>query len=209
MHVMSKFPHQMLARTFGAARRFASDKSGVAAVEFVFIAPLIILLWLGTMEISQGIEVNKKVGRSASVIGDILTQTGVINVGDLEDVMKIGASVLQPYGRDYPTITVSEVHVDAGLSAKIVWSRRGKQNTYTSGEAVNSAVVLPANLNVANTYLVKVQTDLDYYPVTNTSYVTRTSGSTKKYGFSSAVWHMREIYYLRPRVNDDVACNGC
>jgi Flp pilus assembly protein TadG len=213
MHAMSKFLHQMLARTTGATRRFASDKSGIAAVEFVFIAPLIIVLWLGTMEISQGIEVNKKVGRSASVIGDILTQTAVINVGDLEDIMKIGASVIQPYKRAYPTVTVSEVMVDAGLSAKIVWSRKGQQITtgftFSSGYAVNSPVVLPANLKVANTYLVKVETDLDYIPVTNTSYVVRTGASTAKWGFSSAVWHMREAYYLRPRVNDDVACNGC
>jgi Flp pilus assembly protein TadG len=209
MHAMSKFLHQMLARTTGAARRFATDRSGVAAVEFVFIAPLIIILWLGTMEVSQGIEVNKKVGRSASVIGDIVTQTDVINVGDLEDIMKIGASVLQPYTRDYPYITVSEVYVDNGLSAKIVWSRKGRQSTFSSGYAVNSAVTLPANLKVANTYLVKVESDLDYIPVTNTSYVIRSSSSTKKYGFSSAVWHMRETYYLRPRVNDDVACNGC
>jgi Flp pilus assembly protein TadG len=209
MHVMSKFLHQMLTRTSGAARRFARDENGVAAVEFVFIAPLIILLWLGTMEISQGIEVNKKVGRSASVIGDIITQTDVISVSDLEDVMKIGASVLQPYTRDYPTITVTEVHVDAGLSAKVAWSRKGKQNTYSVGYAVNSAVTVPANLKIADTYLVKVETDLDYYPVTNTSYVTRSSGSTKKYGFSSAVWHMRETYYFRPRVKEDVVCTGC
>jgi Flp pilus assembly protein TadG len=203
---MSKFLHQMLGRTSGAARRFASDKSGVAAVEFVFIAPLIILLWLGTMEISQGVEINKKVGRSASVIGDIVTQTGVITVSDLDDVLRIGASVLQPYNRDYPTITVSEVYVDNALKAKVVWSRRGHQNTFTAGDAVNTPVTLPANLAIANTHLLKVQTDLVYYPVT--SYAIRrnaTDANGKKY----AVLNMSETYYMRPRVNDDVVCTGC
>jgi Flp pilus assembly protein TadG len=91
---MSKFFNYLRMRTSTAALRFSNEKSGVAAVEFVFIAPLLITLWLGTMEISQGIEINKKVGRSASMIGDIVTQTDVISLADLEDVIKIGASVL-------------------------------------------------------------------------------------------------------------------
>ena len=110
---MRKFLNLLHTRTSAAAMRLRDDKSGVAAVEFVFIAPLLITLWLGTMEISQGIEVNKKVGRSASMIGDIVTQSDVITLEDLKDVIKIGAAVLQPYQRDAPVITVTAIHIAA------------------------------------------------------------------------------------------------
>jgi Flp pilus assembly protein TadG len=206
MHVMSKFLNQLLARTTGAAQRFASDKGGVAAVEFVFIAPLIITLWLGTMEISQGIEVNKKVGRSASVIGDLVAQLDSISVSDLDDVLKIGASVLQPYNRDAPTITVTEVFIDNTLASKVVWSRRGRETSFAPGDAVNSPVTLPANMKIANTYLIKVQTDLQYYPVTSWS-IRR--NATRGNGTKYAVVPMSETYYLRPRVTESVTCIGC
>jgi Flp pilus assembly protein TadG len=203
MHVMSNLLHTLLTRASGAARRFVNDKKGVAAVEFVFIAPLIITLWLGTMEISQGVDINKKVGRSASVIGDLVAQFDNVLVGDLDDMLKIGASVLQPYNRGAPTITVSEVYVDASLSAKIVWSRRATGNMFGPGESVNSAVALPANMKIADTYLVKVQTDLKYYPVTSWSIKKNTNAG------QTAVVPMSEIYYLRPRLGNDVSCTGC
>jgi Flp pilus assembly protein TadG len=203
---MRKFLNQTALRASAAVKRFASDKRGVAAVEFVFIAPLIIVLWLGTTEISLLIEVNKKVGRSASVIGDLIAQTDSIAVADLDDVLKIGASVLQPYNRDKPKITVSSVYVDTALVAKIKWSRRGRDTTFGPGEAVNSTVAnFPANLKIADTYLIMVKSDLNYYPITNTAYV---PGTRPKAGVAAA-WPMSETYYLRPRLGNWVDCVGC
>jgi Flp pilus assembly protein TadG len=203
---MRKFLNRTALRASAAVKRFASDKRGVAAVEFVFIAPLIIVLWLGTTEISLLIEVNKKVGRSASVIGDLVAQTDFVLVDDLDDAIKIGASILQPYNRDKPTITVSSVHVDTALNAKIKWSRRGRDITFGPGEAVNSTVAnFPANLKVADTYLVMVKSDLNYYPITNTAYVP----GTRPTAGVAAAWPMTETYYLRPRLGDRVECTGC
>jgi Flp pilus assembly protein TadG len=203
---MRNFLYQSFARASAAAKRFSGDRSGIAAVEFVFIAPLIIILWLGTTEISLLIEVNKKVGRSASVIGDLVAQLDNIAVADLDDAIGIGASVLQPYNRDKPTITVSEVFIDTALNTKVVWSRRGRDTTFGPGLPVNSAVAdFPASLKIANTYLVMVKADLNYYPLTNTAYV---SGSRPTAGVA-AKWPMSETYYLRPRVAETVACIGC
>jgi Flp pilus assembly protein TadG len=205
-HVMRKFLNRTALQASAAAKRFASDTRGVAAVEFVFIAPLIIALWLGTTEISLLIEVNKKVGRSASVIGDLVAQMDFIPVSDLDDAIKIGASILQPYNRDKPTITVSSVYVDAGLKAKVKWSRRGRDTTFAPGLAVNSEVTeFPVNLKVADTYIIMVKADLNYYPITNTAYV---HGTRPKAGVAAA-WPMTETYYLRPRLTEYVTCTGC
>jgi Flp pilus assembly protein TadG len=203
---MSKFLGGLRSKAASAARRFGSDRSGVAAVEFVFIAPLLITLWLGTMEISQGIEINKKVGRSASMVGDILTQTDNINVAEVDDILKIGVAVLQPYQRDKPTLTVSAIHVDAALNAKIVWSRKNTKGVAGAGPAANSAVTnLPVNLLIADTYLIKAETQLEYLPVTSWSIQKNKTGANGNY----ASVNMHETYYLRPRKSNDVSCTGC
>jgi Flp pilus assembly protein TadG len=202
---MSKFLSQILKKPRAAAQRFRDETSGVAAIEFCFIAPLLITLWLGTMEISQGIEVNKKVGRSASVIGDLIAQKEDYNVATIDDILRIGASVLLPYNRDAPIVTVTEISIDAGLAATVYWSRRGEENSFSRPFAPNSNVIVPANLLIADTHLIKVETRLEYLPITSWSIRKNKTGGAGAY----ASVDMGETYYLRPRNGARVNCAGC
>jgi Flp pilus assembly protein TadG len=185
-------------------KRFRDDKSGAAALEFAFIAPLLITLYLGTMEISQGIEINKKVARSAGVIGDLVGQKDKITKADLHEVMAIGQAMLLPYKRSTPTITISLVEVNSTLNAKVVWSRQGKGTAYSMPYPANSATTVPANLNIASSYLIRVQTQLDYEPISSWTVKRDKTGPEGAYGID-----MSEIYYLRPRVAVTVDCTDC
>lgn len=196
----------LLNRTREKLSAFREDRSGVAAVEFCFIATLMITLWLGTMEISQGVEVNKKVGRSASVIGDLIAQEDLRLVSDIDDIMKIGKSVLLPYQRDEPRVTVTEIMIDADLNATVYWSRMLDGNNFSSAFAKNSPVLdVPANLRIADTHLIRVETQLEYIPVTSWSIKQNETGPNGAY----ASVNMAETYYLRPRAGDRVDCTGC
>lgn len=191
-----------------ALREFCRDNRGSAAVEFVFIAPLLITLYLGTMEISQGIEVDKKVGRSASIIGDLIAQTNTtIPNADVQDILKIGASVLQPYTRTLPTITITGITIDGAGTATVKWSKRRTGTTYSTPFAANVPVTtVPANLKVANTFLIRVETSLEYLPITSWSIKKNKQVGTPT---AYAAMDMKETYYMRPRVSDDVSCTGC
>ena len=54
--------------------RLLGDRRGAAAIEFAFIAPLLLSMYLVTMEVSQAIEVNKKIARVGSMVADLVTQ---------------------------------------------------------------------------------------------------------------------------------------
>jgi Flp pilus assembly protein TadG len=45
----------------GWISRFARDRRGVSAVEFAFVAPVMIGLYLGCVEVSDGVAVDRKV----------------------------------------------------------------------------------------------------------------------------------------------------
>ena len=202
------FKHHMTKMrnlTRSALSRFGVDERGAAAIEFAFIAPLLITMYLGTMEISQGIEANKKVGRSASIIGDIIAQSQTtISVVDVQDILKIGSAIMQPYTRTLPTITITAINIDAAQAATVAWSHRINGTTFvTSPLVVNSPITVPANLNIASTFLIKVQTSLEYLPLTSWSIQKNRAGNTY------AAIDMNETYYLRPRVSTTVACPGC
>jgi Flp pilus assembly protein TadG len=195
-----------LAVSSGALiKRFREDKAGAAAIEFAFIAPLLITMYLGTMEISQGIEINKKVARSAGVIGDLIGQEDTVTKDKLKDMMAIGQAMLLPYKRSDPKITVSFIAIDNLLNPKVKWSRRGVGTSYSMPFGIDSATTVPANLLIADTYLIRVQTELEYLPITSWS-IQKNKGSGA--GAYAAI-DMSEMYHLRPRINDTVECSDC
>ena len=101
-------------------------------------------------------------------------------------------------------MTASAIKIDAALNAKVYWSRRGNSKTFTTPYAALSTVVIPANLKIANTFLIKVETNLSYIPLT--SWSIRDNKTTP--GGQASV-PMSESYYLRPRVTPEIDCTGC
>ncbi|TIO04469.1 MAG: pilus assembly protein, partial [Mesorhizobium sp.] len=74
------------------AARFCLDRRGVAAIEFAFIVPVLLIMYFITMEASQAIETSKKVSRIGSMVADLVTQQTSVTKADLDAIMKIGTS---------------------------------------------------------------------------------------------------------------------
>jgi Flp pilus assembly protein TadG len=150
--------------------RLARSRRGVAAIEFAFIAPVLIVLYFMTMEVSQAIETNKKVGRAASMIADLITQQPSVSKSEIDAIMQIGGATIQPYNRSQLSIYTTGVQIsnDAQAKATVAWSRR-MLNGGTPGPdtdlKVGDAIAVPTDLRIAGTFLVRVQTRLDYRPV--------------------------------------------
>ncbi|TIV71910.1 MAG: pilus assembly protein, partial [Mesorhizobium sp.] len=66
------------------------DRRGVAAIEFAFIVPVLLIMYFITMEASQAIETSKKVSRIGSMVADLVTQQQTVVKANLDAIMKIG-----------------------------------------------------------------------------------------------------------------------
>ena len=73
----------------------ADNESGVAAVEFVMIAPLLIGMYLGLAEMSLALNVDRQVAHSSSVAGDLVTQVAELDADDMADVFHAALRVSQ------------------------------------------------------------------------------------------------------------------
>lgn len=194
------------ARRLGrSARRLATDRRGVAAIEFAFIAPVLLSLYFVTMEVSQGIEVNKKVGRVGSMVADLITQQQTISKSELDAILQIGGSILQPYNRSLPTIIVTAIQITDEDSPKVTvaWSRK-LQNGATSPGPTTATV--PDTLKIRNTFLIRVESDLAYKPV-----IAWTADQKQTLGLAAAFdgISMAEEYFLRPRISTTITCSDC
>lgn len=186
---------------------FCSDRRGVAAVEFAFIAPLLLAMYFVTMEFSQGIETSKKVSRVGSMVADLVTQQQTVVKADLEAIMKIGESTLQPYNRSKPTIIITAIKVsdDAALNVTVEWSRKMVDGVYSIGTS-DSTTTIPSALRIKGSFLIRVESKLEYKPV-----ITWAADSKQQLGLTAAFDNlsMGETYYLRPRMSQTITCSNC
>jgi Flp pilus assembly protein TadG len=200
----------MLTRavTFSGTRRFLADRRGVAALEFALIVPLLLMLYFVTMEVSQAIETNKKVGRVASMAADLVTQQQDIYKADLEGIMRIGESTLQPYNRSVPSITITAIEVTDETTPKVqvVWSRKLIDGNFSAGPAKGTPTTIPDALKIKGSFLVRAESSLAYEPV-----ITWTAQQKTTLGLTSAFdgISMKETYYLRPRMSTSIPCSDC
>ncbi|TPI22597.1 pilus assembly protein [Mesorhizobium sp. B4-1-1] len=197
-----------LRRILASMERFCRDRRGVAAIEFAFIVPVLLIMYFITMEASQAIETSKKVSRIGSMVADLVTQQQTVVKANLDAMMKIGTSTLQPYNRSLPTIIITGIQItdEAAPRVQVAWSRKVVGTTYSADAAVNATTTVPATLIIRNTFLVRVESDLGYKPI-----ITWSASNSQTLGLTSAFNNisMSETYYLRPRRSPTIPCSDC
>lgn len=200
--------HQGFSGIWARAVRFCSERRGVAAIEFAFIVPVLLVMYFVTMEASQAIETSKKVSRIGSMVADLITQQQTIVAADIDAIMKIGTSTLQPYNRSTPTIIVTAIQMtdEASPTATVVWSRKVVNGTYSADAKKDDPTTVPTTLRIRNTFLIRVESQLGYKPI-----VTWSADSEQRLGLTSAFDKitMGETYYLRPRRSTTIPCSNC
>ena len=167
-------------------RRLAGDERGVSAVEFAMLLPLMLTLYLGTVEISQGIAADRKVTLTARTIADLVAQVSSLNNTDMTNSLNAASAVIVPFSASNLAVVVSSVKIDANNNATIDWS----DTLNGTARAKGSSVSLPSALVVANTSLIWAEVQYTYKPTIG--YVV------------SGTLTLREQIYMRPRVSDSV-----
>lgn len=199
---------RFLTRTKWAAVRFCAARNGAAAVEFALIAPILLALYFVTMEVSQGIETNKKVGRVSSMVADLITQEQSHKRAEIDAILSIGEAVLQPYNRTRGDIVVTAIKIsdESTPRATVAWSRKLADGKYGVDQAAGTVVTVPPSLNIRDSFLIQVSSQLNYRPV-----ITWTAEQKTAIGLAAAFdsINMSETYYLRPRMSAEIPCDGC
>lgn len=161
--------------------RLTRDERGVSAVEFALIAPLLVSLYLGCVEISDGVSAQRKVTLIASTLANITAQSKSLSTSDLSNILDASTAIIYPYSSSTLNMTVSCIAIDSNKSASVKWS------VTRNGSALSGSVTLPTALQVANTQLVYAQVTYGYRP---------TIGYT-----ITGTLNLSESMYMMPRIS--------
>jgi Flp pilus assembly protein TadG len=148
----------MLSTFIRNIARLARDKRGVSAVEFAFIAPVLIGLYFGCAEIAQGVTADRKVSLIAATLANLTAQTTTISTSDMSNIFDASSAIVQPFAATTLKMTVTCIKIDANKVATVKWSA-------TRGGSANTGVItIPSALAVANSWLVLAETSFGYTP---------------------------------------------
>ena len=177
--------------------RFRRGERGVAAVEFAFIVPIMLLLYIGTWELSNGVAANRKLSRVSSTLSDLVTQSQSLTCDDIGDIMKAASKVMYPYDSQ-TRIVLTGINIDAAGSAKVHWSHGLNQTAY----AANSVYpAVPSPIKVNGTYLVAAKVMTTYQPFIGWASYSAADG----FSLSNQAIAMDEEMFLRPRMSSTIS----
>jgi Flp pilus assembly protein TadG len=142
----------------GWLSRVARDQRGVSAVEFALLAPVMIGLYLGCAEISDGVAADRKVSLTSSTLANLTAQSATISTSDMTNILDASSAIISPYSASHLKMTVTCISISATKVATVKWS-------VTRGGTANSGTMsIPSALAVASSQLVLAEVSYAYTP---------------------------------------------
>jgi Flp pilus assembly protein TadG len=165
-----------LARTMSrGVARFAKARSGLAAVEFAMLLPIMMTLYLGCVEITTAVATQRKVTLTARALADLPSQFTAVTNADMTNILNAASDIIAPYTAAQLKSVISELAIDANGQATVVWS-----------DTLNGTA-----RTVGNTYLLLGEAQYSYTP----SYGYVVTGTLS----------LSDQIYMRPRQSSSVA----
>lgn len=119
----------MFVRLRRLLQGLGAETRGAAAVEFALILPLMLLLYIGSIEASQIITADRKVSTVAGTIGDLVARvdpnsaTNNLTQARLNDYFAAADLIMSPFNDAKLKQRVSCIEVDASGNTKVIWSK--------------------------------------------------------------------------------------
>ena len=152
-------------RVFSRIQDLCRDRRGVSAVEFATVLPFMLIAYLGSVEVGNGINAKVRVAETARTVTDLATQYFTIKNADMTNIFNASSAVMAPFSTSPLVITLSEVTTDASGNGTITWS----DSLNGTARPVGQPVTLPSQLQTPNISLIWAEVKYAYTP--NLGYV--------------------------------------
>lgn len=180
-----------------SALRLRDDCSGLGAVEFALLAPLLLMLYISAFEVTEGFSASKRTARAAGVIADLVSQEEEVTPTSLAGMTVIANSIFTPMSTSQMKIVISGIAVDAAGKSTVSWSwTQDNSNPYKPGSTVN----IPSDMAGPSSFLIRSEVT---YPYKILNFM---PGLLPPQTQNLTLYRQ---YYFRQRTGDTLPCTGC
>ncbi len=169
------------------------NEDGISAVEFAFIAPVMLLIYFGCVELSFLMRADRKVSATAASLGDLTARLGRATDGDMRELYNAAAVLMQPHPAADARMRITSVVDNGDGQKRVAWSEAYN----IEPRAINSLVTVPDGIIPSPGSIIMTEVEYDYQ---------------SSIGFIiNQPMTMKDQFYLRPRrvhVIDRVGTSG-
>ncbi len=143
--------------------RFGRERSGLAAVEFALILPIMALMFFGMLEASDLFTVNRRLANAANSLVDLAAHEPTVTHAQLDDMIVGVTRILEPTDTSNVVMRVISITKGSDVNGQPVvhWSR--DQNGAEPYAKNSTYVGLEDNLSlIANSSLMVVEVEYTY-----------------------------------------------
>ena len=172
-------------------RRFARDRDGVSAVEFAIILPFMLTLYLGGVELGEGLSIKFKTTLAARAVTDLASQYVALDGPTMQNILGATSTVLSPYPATGVVVTLTELTVNASGKGVVQWSCSLNGTAYT----VNKKLTMPSNLQTSGITVLYGEVTYPYTP---------------SLGYAiTGTFNIYQNMYFYPRLANTIALSSC
>jgi hypothetical protein len=174
---------------------YLNAQSGVAAIEFAFILPVMLLLYFGMMDLTTLVVNNRKVTTVASAVADLTAQnrTTVLKA-QVADYMQVANLILNPMPDDGVSVRVYG-YSNSGGAPSLIWQTSNGSGPGCSAVPSTSGY---SDLMTAGNDLVVAQACMTYEPYVATFLGAEILGAT--------FFNVEQAVVVRPRSTLVLTC---
>ena len=153
-----------------ALSNFRRSEGAAAVVEFALVLPIMLLVYIGTVEASALIAMDRKVQSVAGALGDLVARSNeTMTSAALTDYFQAASGIMTPYSAETLEQVVTQVNVAADGTTTVDWSREFHDGTMTVGTQYveDAEFTLPAamvNISLGQSVIVS-ETTYSYLPL--------------------------------------------
>lgn len=141
---------------------FVDDARGVAAVEFAFSLPIMLLILALVVVLGQALVIAQKVTMTARTIVDIVSRNSQLATTDMTAILNASAYTMAPYDSSSLSMVIAEIQTNGSGAGTVTWSSSAYNGVaLTKG----SSFTLPAAMATANSTYIYGSVSYSYMPL--------------------------------------------
>lgn len=140
-------------------RRFGRAKQGVAALEFAILAPMMVFLLFGSVDLLDLLDVNRRVENAAASLADVVARDTEIDDDEIDGLWAALDILMFPATSEGVDIRLSSISIESATTARVVWSEgHGGMAALDAGDTVD----LPDGMMTVGTSLIMAEAEYEY-----------------------------------------------
>lgn len=141
--------------------RFARAKSGVAAVEFALLAPMMVFLLFGSIDLIDALSTSKRVEVTTVSLADVVSRDTEVDDDEVDGLWAAANMLMFPDDSLTMDLRVTSVQIESTSSARVVWSE-GRNALAPLG--TGTSVPLPPAMMNPGTSIIMTEARYRYNP---------------------------------------------